>query len=199
MKRTALWAAITLATVATPAWSEEPTVAELMARMDQYEAQIQQLEQRIQQAEQRADEAEFELARAKPATATQTTVAAAAPAVAPQIDTQQAAVRHYDDRASTPHSEGSFTNAWNIPGTDSFVAIGGYVKADFIQDFDYIGTMTNSRPMILPSTARRTRTSTVRPPSTPRKAASISISINRPIWVCCAPSLKAISTAATAP
>lgn len=135
MKRIAIWAAMSMAAITAPAWSAEPTVADLGARMEQYEVQIQQLDQRIQQAEQRANQAEAELARVAAAPAPSTAVAAGPP----QIETNPPAPRHYADRASTPHGEGSFTNAWNIPGTDSYVAIGGYVKVDFIYDFDYVG------------------------------------------------------------
>lgn len=41
------------------------------------------------------------------------------------------------------YSPTAFKNAFQIPGTNVFIKPGGYVKADFIQDFDAIGSPDN--------------------------------------------------------
>jgi hypothetical protein len=130
-----------IALLAGPALAAtDPGVAELLERMSAYEAKLQQLEQRVQTAEQRADAAEAALARAQPAP----------PATLP---VQPAQVRHFKDKASVPHGEGDgkFPNSWPIPGSDSYLAIGGYAKADFIQDFDYVGNANQFATATIPA------------------------------------------------
>ena len=51
--------------------------------------------------------------------------------------------------------EGLFPKSIKIPGTDLSLAIGGYVKVDYIQDFDGIGEPTSSRPNTIPVEGQR--------------------------------------------
>jgi hypothetical protein len=84
----------------------------------------------------------------------------AAPAVAGQVPGGGPAVPDTAERASqqaAPQSgpkvveQGLFPKSFGIPGTDLSLAIGGYVKVDFIQDFSGIGDAyefkTNSIPV----------------------------------------------------
>lgn len=158
--RIRMLAPVALWLVSGVALAAEPSLAELLERMNAYETQVRQLEQRVEQAEQRAQAAETALARLQPAAADSALAIAPAPTpsvtagevppaaagASPQptpvlVAATPVAVRHYKDKSIIPHgeSDGRFPNAWPIPGTDSYVAIGGYVKADVIQDFDAVG------------------------------------------------------------
>lgn len=139
MNRNGTFAAILLGALSGTASAADPSIADLIEKMNKYEAQVQQLEQRVERAEKRADEAEAALARAKPPVAT--AAAPVAPLSPVTVAATPAAVRHYKDRSAIPHGEGDgkFPNSWPIPGTDSYLSIGGYVKGDVIQDFDSVG------------------------------------------------------------
>jgi hypothetical protein len=123
------------------AMAADPTTAELLERMSAYEERVRQLEQRVERAEQRAAAAEAALAGATSAPAAPAAVAAAPPAGPATVSRKPEVVRHFKDRSSVPHGEGDgkFPNSWPVPGTDSYLAIGGYLKADYLQDVDYIG------------------------------------------------------------
>ncbi len=47
--------------------------------------------------------------------------------------------------------EGLFPKSFRIPGTDVSLAIGGYVKVDYIQDFDAIGDAFEFKPNSIPA------------------------------------------------
>lgn len=120
------------------ALAADPTTAELLQRMSAYEERVRQLEQRVERAEERAAAAEAALAGAQAAPAPAAVAAVPGPAT---VSTKPDVVRHFKDKSSVPHGEGDgkFPNSWPIPGTDSYLAIGGYLKADYLQDVDYIG------------------------------------------------------------
>ncbi len=144
MKILAVAVALQLGLLSGAVQAAEPTIEDLIKKMDQYESRVQQLEQRLEQAEKRAADAEAALAKTQAPSAAGAGPAPAAIAAQPATVTTAPApvpVRHYHDQASTPHGEGDgkFPNSWPIPGTDSYLAIGGYVKGDFIQDFDSVG------------------------------------------------------------
>ena len=80
--------------------------------------------------------------------ATARSVSAQQPAPSPEAPRTAAA------KAEAPQKvveEGLFPKSWKVPGTDLSIAIGGYIKVDFIQDIDAIGDAfefkVNSIPM----------------------------------------------------
>lgn len=141
-----LIAGVALAGLPSLAGAADPTVNDLLDKMRAYEDQVRKLEERLDAAEKRAADAESELAQAKTGSAPPVMAATPVPPPPPAVveHPPPAAPRHYKDKSAIPHGEGDgkFPNAWAIPGTDSYLAIGGYVKADVIEDFDFVGNAT---------------------------------------------------------